>query len=101
MLNNIKEPYDSWTKKTHNLLLFTDRLKSRHTLRKHLLKHLQEPVACDICGKVLMNPKCLKKHVQVHDAHAREQHKCLICNKGFRERYKLKVKFEYIYHFIS
>lgn len=38
------------------------------------------------------NRRALRKHLRTHVASLKDKHKCDICNKGFRDRTKLKVR---------
>lgn len=54
--------------------------------------HLEGPKTCNVCGKVSTNMKALSKHKKIHLEGSKERFKCVVCNKGFRDRTKLKVR---------
>lgn len=56
-----------------------------------LYRHKQKPVVCPICGKLSPNKKALTVHKRIHREDYKERFKCPICEKGFRDRTKLRV----------
>lgn len=61
--------------------------------------HIEGPQTCTICGRISTNMKALAKHKKIHTAGSKERFKCIVCGKGFRDRTKLKVKYDAKYHF--
>lgn len=59
------------------------------------------PTACQICGRISTNMKALAKHKKIHLEGSKERFKCIVCDKGFRDRTKLKVKHFDLFHFIN
>lgn len=75
----------------HNIFS-THRYKNKLTIRMHFLyRHKQKPVICPICGKLSPNKKALTVHKRIHREDYKERFKCPICEKGFRDRTKLRV----------
>lgn len=76
------------------------RYKNRENLRSHMKSiHIEGPQTCTICGRISTNMKALAKHKKIHTAGSKERFKCIVCGKGFRDRTKLKVKYNAKYDF--
>lgn len=68
------------------------RYKNKENLRSHMKSiHVEGPQTCTICGRISTNMKSLAKHKKIHTAGSKERFKCIVCEKGFRDRTKLKV----------
>lgn len=69
-------------------------------LLEHVLMHEGvKPHRCDWWGKTFTQRGNLKKHVRQHihpDVNHRKRFKCRFCEKGYTERYNLKVGILYI-----
>lgn len=67
------------------------RLKHRDALKGHMLRHVQGPQKCTICGHISPNRKALGKHKQTHNPKRKERFKCTTCGKGCRDKMSLLV----------
>lgn len=64
-------------------------LKDKLNHKKHMLRHMEPSVACDICGKMSPNAKALKSHRQrAHFDTA--DHVCSVCKKSFKRKLALR-----------
>ncbi|KAJ6626763.1 Transcription factor grauzone, partial [Pseudolycoriella hygida] len=62
--------------------------KSKPDLVRHMLRHVESPVKCSICSKVLGNRFSLASHMRY--VHVERRHRCTICDKKFRTSLTLK-----------
>lgn len=69
--------------------LYKFRLKHALSLRKHISRHKEVEIKCDICGKVTPNKTSLGRHIKY--VHSEATHKCGICDKAFKRDIGLKV----------
>lgn len=67
------------------------RLKHRDALKGHMLRHVQGPQKCKICGHISPNRKALGKHNHSHNPQRKERFKCTTCGKGCRDKISLLV----------
>lgn len=67
------------------------RLKHRDALKGHMLRHVQGPQKCSICGHISPNRKALGKHKHVHDPGRKERFRCTTCGKTCRDKLSLQV----------
>ncbi|XP_066984590.1 zinc finger protein 91-like isoform X1 [Macrobrachium rosenbergii] len=58
--------------------------KDRNDKRKTVRKKVKNPLACDICGKVLNNKYYVSAHKRVH--YGLKPYKCTLCKKEFRHK---------------
>lgn len=72
---------------------FHCRLKHRDALKGHMLRHVQGPQKCKICGHISPNRKALGKHNHSHNPQRKERFKCTTCGKGCRDKISLLVNF--------
>lgn len=56
-----------------------------------VVRHIQVPETCSICGRVSANKNALVKHKKSHFAETREKYKCIVCGRGFRDNNNLRV----------
>lgn len=75
----------------HLTKLYCCRLKHRDALKGHMLRHVQGPQKCTICGHISPNRKALGKHKQTHNPKRKERFKCTTCGKGCRDKMSLLV----------
>lgn len=74
-----------------DFIFLSNRYKNKLTIRMHFLyRHKQKPVICPTCGKLSPNKKALTVHKRIHREDYKERFKCPICEKGFRDRTKLR-----------
>lgn len=59
--------------------------------------HIQKPGVCKICGKISPNQKALAQHIRYHSEKYRKKFKCIQCEKGFEDKYKLRVRVSLLY----
>lgn len=86
----------------HSILyLFTfncfRRVNRKSSLAIHMARHNENPIACTICGKELLNRDSLRKHTM--RLHAEIKQGCIVCGKTFIQLQSLKV-YDFIFYLL-
>lgn len=64
-------------------------LKDKYIHKRHMLRHMESRIPCDICGKDYPNTNALKMHKKRSHVDGRI-HMCSVCGKGFKRELVLK-----------
>lgn len=66
---------------------------TRH-LRKHKWEMINDPTVtiyrCVTCPKIFVDKELYRKHRNVHDPECWDKYKCTICNRPFRDKFRLQ-----------
>lgn len=64
-------------------------LKDKYNHKRHMQRHMESCIPCDICGKECPNTKALRMHKKRSHFDKRD-HLCGVCGKGFKRKIVLK-----------